>query len=477
MKDINRYRSDHPDGFLLREQREIGELAYELGPRVAGKLDQLLTRELLRDRRQSAMHRMFGIREPERRYRVAMTMRGARYAQPAARSAEWHADRRKIWRDLQTSARLSVGRLTDDMAQRGVDVIGTYWIAHTAVADVTLEQLRALAAREDVASVVIVKEHLMTSLDGSRHLINADKVQASGITGTGVTVAVVDTGVDAAHVALAGVVTSQTDLTGSGGATAEGIGDMVGHGTHCAGIVASQDGTFRGIAPGATITDIKIMRNDGAGGGTGSLASALAGIQQATTTAQVASCSWGFSHQDGKWQDPPAAGAADGTCAICTAVDNAVTAGLVVVVAAGNNDNDSCSTWDTHLDCPGLARNAITVAASSKSDSMADFSSVGPTPDGRAKPDITAPGVDIGSCRAAGTSMGNPIDANFTRADGTSMATPHVAGVAALMISRTAAITPATVKTNLMLTAVDLGAPSIQEGTGRVDAAAAVSIS
>jgi len=387
-------------------------------------------------------------------------------------------ERQRVVAELRRSGEQVLARLESDLRDAEVRVVERFWLTHSVLVELTAEQLRQVAGRQDVANAVLEKERILTLLDGSRPLIGADQVEALGFTGSGVLVAVVDTGIDSAHPALAGVVVSQQDLTGAGGATPEGPGDMVGHGTHCAGIVASQDRTFRGIAPGAQIADVKIMRNNGAGDGTGTVASALAGFTAVVNmNARIASCSFGFTHANNAWQDPPAAGQPDGTCVICTAVNNAVNAGVVFAVAAGNDDNDSCQTFDTHLNCPGLAAGAITVAASDKSDNMASFSSVGPTPQGRAKPDITAPGVSIGSCRASGTSLGSPIDANFTRLDGTSMATPHIAGVAALMLSKTASLSPASVKDIIMRTAHDLGAPAIQEGAGRVDALAAFNAS
>jgi subtilisin family serine protease len=203
-------------------------------------------------------------------------------------------------------------------------------------------------------------------------------------------------------------------------------------------------------------------------------ANGVAGLQAAVTAgAQVASNSWGFSHGGhGAWSDP------DGTCILCTAADNAVAAGVVVVVAAGNEDNDP-GGMDTHLRCPGMARSVITVAASDKSDVMASFSSLGPTPDGRTKPDITAPGVNINSCRAAGTTLGPPVDPDglFVTVSGTSMATPHIAGVAALMLNKNPKLTPAEVKGILMASTVNLGAPAISMGTGRIDALVAVNAS
>jgi serine protease AprX len=470
--------SDHPDEFLLRERRDIEFLAEDYGDRVVRKLDRVLVREILYERRQAAADRMFCIPRSARRHHVAITMRAARQDRSAAQ-ARWRNDRRRMITELRRSAELSLSRLIDECRERCIDIEERYWIAHTAIAHLTAEEIRHVAMRHDVATVYAVKERLLTQLDESRPLIGADVVAGTlGFDGSGITVAVLDTGVDATHPALAAVVINQTDLTGAGGGIAEGIGDFVGHGTHCAGIVASQDARFRGIAPGAAIDDIKILRSDGMGGGTGTLASAQAGLQQAVANGdRIASCSWGFSHKDGAWQDPPTPEADDGTCPICISADNAVTAGVVVVVAAGNDDEDTCATYDTHIGCPGLARLVITVAASDKDDDIAGFSSVGPTPRGRQKPDITAPGEEIVSCLASGVSFGDEESATFTSADGTSMATPHIAGVAALMLDKTPALTPAQVANILMSTAIDLGEPPESQGTGRVNAVAAVNSS
>jgi serine protease AprX len=90
------------------------------------------------------------------------------------------------------------------------------------------------------------------------------------------------------------------------------------------------------------------------------------------------------------WSDPPAIGAPDGTCVLCSAVDSATAAGDVVVAAAGNDGADPAPTYDTHVNCPGLAQWAITVGASQGTASMFALSSVGPTPHGRRKPDVVA---------------------------------------------------------------------------------------
>jgi serine protease AprX len=470
-EDVSR---EHVDHVLRRERRDMERLADRLGSDVVGKLDRLLARDLIHDYRDRALAEAFGAsaeEQPAPVHRVMVQLASGRPTHRMRPPSEPEG-RRKHIAGMQRSGGRAVERLEKDLSGRDARVTQSFWLNHSAAVEAPGDEVVHLAGRGDVSGVSAVKEQFALALDVSRPLIQADQVEtARAITGRGVRVAVIDTGVDTTHPALAGVVATQTDMTGASGLVPEGVGDMVGHGTHCAGIVASQDGTRRGIAPGATIDDIKIMWSPG----TTDNVVAVAGIQAAVNAGvDVATNSWGFSHANGAWADPPSAGAPDGTCVLCSAADAAVAAGVVFVVAAGNEDNDSCSTYDTHLRCPGLAANAITVAASTDSDSMADFSSIGPTPDGRAKPDVTAPGQEIASCRATGTSLGSPIDALWTNADGTSMATPHVAGVAALMLQKNPALTPANVKGALMTTAVNIGATANEMGAGRVDALAAV---
>ena len=474
------YSHSHADKFLGRERRALTDLSSEVSRDVVKKWDRLLLRDLIRERKQHAIQKAFeGARTkrttPDKKHYVMITMRSGRpEGGPAftsrpdirAKLVKARPERRKLLEkrlyvaEMRKANEMVLSRLEEDVKHRGAKVEEKYWLTKSVVTRVSAQQLQHLTAREDVESVVVLKRHFAIALDVSRPLIQADVVANTlGFDGTGVVVAIVDTGVDAAHPALAGVVTAQQDFTGLG------IGDAHGHGTHCAGVVASQDGVRRGIAPGATIQDFRMMDANGSAQSNWAVAAI-----QATVTAgvDVASNSWGFSHANGNWTDP------NGTCVLCAAADAAVAAGVCFVVAAGNEDNDTCSTYDTHIRCPGIARSVITVAASDDGDNMAGFSSLGPTPDGRAKPDITAPGVDIVSARAAGTSMGDVVDANWTSASGTSMACPHVAGVSALMLDKNAALAPANILAIMMATAVNIGATPNEMGAGRVDALAAV---
>jgi len=461
------------DEYLSREQRRIESLSAVWGREVVGKLDGRVLRDVLYERRQQRLDELFASAQPgaekgrrrARKIRVLVNVRQARRDPAVFAPARDLHERRQVRRDLEISGRLALSRIEDQARQEGVEVEKSLWLSASAVMTLTAEQVQRFAARADVGSVASDKPMPMIRLDTSRPLIQADQVEALGIDGTGVTVGLVDTGVDTTHPALVGVVTGQTDFTGEGNA------DGVGHGTHCAGIIASQDRRFRGIAPGAQILALKVLDSTGSG----TTSNIISGFTAAVTAGvQVVSASLGASHAGGQWNEPFVSGGTDDSCPLCIAVNNGVAAGIVHCIAAGNDDNDSCQTYDTHINCPGNASAAITVGASDDSDMMGDFSSVGPTTQGRQKPDLVAPGVQIASCRATGTSMGSPIDDLWTNSDGTSMATPHVAGVAALMLSKTPTLSPANVKAAMIATVVNIGASPEEMGAGRIDALAAV---
>ncbi|WP_243123774.1 S8 family serine peptidase [Thermaerobacter sp. FW80] len=136
-----------------------------------------------------------------------------------------------------------------------------------------------------------------------------------------------------------------------------------------------------------------------------------------------------------------AAGCSDGTDSLSTAVNNAVTAGIVMMVAAGNEGPNRCT-----IGAPGAAASAVTVGAvydpGERGWVLAEFSSRGPTADGRIKPDVTAPGRNITAAKAGSTR-------GYVTYSGTSMATPFIAGTAALMLDANYGLTPSQVKSLL----------------------------
>jgi serine protease AprX len=289
-------------------------------------------------------------------------------------------------------------------------------------------------------------------LDVSVPLIRAPQVWEKGFTGRGIKVAVVDTGIDYEHPDFSGRILAYTSFVGGDGK------DDHGHGTHVAGIIAgsgeASGGKYRGVAPEALLLSAKVLRADGSG----MMSDVMAGIEWAVEQgAKVINLSLGSP------------GPCDGTDALSAMCDAAVKAGVVVCAAAGN-DGPSPGT----VGSPGCAREVITVGASDDSDQVAPFSSRGPTADGRVKPDILFPGVGIVSCRAGGTSMGNPVDDFYTSASGTSMATPHASGVAALLLQAYPDLNPAQVKARMMASALNLNLDPNTQGAGRGDALAAL---
>jgi subtilisin family serine protease len=285
--------------------------------------------------------------------------------------------------------------------------------------------------------------------DENLEQIGAPQAWAGGADGRGVKLAVLDTGADATHPDLAGRVAGSADFTGKGT-----IADGHGHGTHVAAIAAGNgagnDGLRKGVAPGAELLVGKVLGDTG----TGQTGWVLAGMEWAAAQgADVVSMSLTGSPTDGS--DP-----------LSVAVDRLTAAGTLFVIAAGNDGPDA-ETVGT----PGSADAALTVAAVDGDDEVAAFSSRGPRAgDGALKPDLAAPGVNIVAARAAGTSMGTPVDASYTSASGTSMATPSVAGAAALVLQRRPELTPAEVKAVLAGTAHrPAGATPTALGAGRLD--------
>lgn len=430
------------------------------------KIDRVLQRELGLAEREVELAQLWNEKPPRpKRLRVIVSMRG-RSTSSAAAPGDRKGVRRETIRRQRMAGQRALDRLLPELeGLPGARIGAKHWLTRSAAIEIPAASLAEVAERADLRWIANDKKMIVIALDASRPLIGADQVENNlNIIGREVNVAVLDTGIDFTHAALAPPMGNQLDFSG------EGTGDFHGHGTHCGGVVASNDRVRRGVAPGCTLHDYKLM--DASGGANPS--NCVTAIQTAVADRmQVLSNSWGFSHANGAWTCP------DGTCVLCTAANAAFDAGVVFVVAAGNEDNDTCATYDTHIRCPGHATNGITVAASDKSDVMASFSSIGPAADGRPKPDITAPGDHIVSCRAStGSDMNGQapvVDGVWCDASGTSMACPHVAGVAALMLERNAALTPAQIAGAMIATVVNIGASADEMGAGRIDALAAVS--
>ncbi len=316
-----------------------------------------------------------------------------------------------------------------------------------------------------------------------------------GYQGYGINIAIIDTGVDDGHESLAGKFVAGYNAFTNTEMNPDDDYSPVFHGTHCAGIAmgtGGASGTYMGVAPEAKLIDIKVLDSSGSG----------------TWTSVTKGIEWAIANRARDWPGQPpeydgidvlslslsASGSSNGNDALSILVDEAVSAGLVVVIAAGNDGDVG------YISTPGSADRAITVGAINdqstvdrSDDVRPTFSQTGPrADDGDAdhvdemKPDVAAPGVNIMSARGI-TPGQNGV--GYQQLSGTSMACPHVAGIAALILQYGETVggyTPDMVKTFLRNTAEDRDGtynsawdPTWDKnyGKGIVDAYAAIPVS
>lgn len=288
------------------------------------------------------------------------------------------------------------------------------------------------------------------SWDGNLLQVGAPQAWQAGLTGAGVRVAVLDTGVDASHPDLTGRVAVAENFTDSPHAT-----DRNGHGTHVASLIAgtgvASAQTRRGVAFEASLLAGKVLGDDGVGQFSDIIAGMEWAVAQGARVVNMSLSSPGPSN--GK--DPL-------SLAVAALSDKAL-----FVVSAGNNGPKA-----TTIGAPGASDAALTVGAVDRRDRLAAFSSRGPRfGDYGIKPDLVAPGVDIIAARAAGTQLGDPVGAHYVRLSGTSMAAPHASGGAALVAQEHPHWTGQEIKSALMGTAAAVGG-AFEAGSGRLDLAA-----
>ena len=275
------------------------------------------------------------------------------------------------------------------------------------------------------------------------------------VTGKGIGVAVVDSGINSQHTALQNKVVAAVSFVTGDASTA----DAFGHGTHVAGIIAGLPTTVTslytgGMAPGANLVNVRVLGADG----TGLTSDVIAGIDWAiahksTYNIRVINLSLGHPVFESCSVDP-----------LCAEVQKAVNAGIVVVAAAGNYGKaDSGQMVLGSIASPGNSPYAITVGAvntwgtaSRSDDTVATFSSRGPTAyDFAVKPDVAAPGVKIVSLQASGSTLATLYPTTYVAGSGnnaymylsgTSMAAPMVSGGIALLLQGVPGLSPAQVK-------------------------------
>nr|WP_269438156.1 S8 family peptidase [Phosphitispora fastidiosa] len=369
--------------------------------------------------------------------------------------------------------------------QRGGQIRHNLSIIKGFSADLPAAAIEKMAQDNDVIKITYDAE-VQTCLDTAVPAINAPAAWEAGLTGQGVTVAVIDTGIYP-HPDL---VEPNNRIIGFKDFVKKKTSpyDDCGHGTHVAGIIAGNGtesgGQYKGVAPEADLVGVKVLNAKGSG----PISNVIAGVQwvvqnKAVYNIKVVNLSLGAVAKESYTTDP-----------MSQAVEAAWDAGLVVVAAAGNSGPEPGT-----IGTPGINPRIITVGAADDlgtidmgDDVIAEFSSRGPTIDGLSKPDLAAPGVGITSL-AADTSYlpkkninsgGKPKAASMAKtpvkpaqaaiseyyitASGTSMATPVVSGTAALLLEQNPDWMPDEVKEQVVSNAVDLGFEADAQGAGEI---------
>ena len=321
-----------------------------------------------------------------------------------------------------------------------------YWLIDSIAGTVELNRIHELL---EIPGVVFIE------LDGRLGIQMEEVVPAHGVdlvwqdtgyTGSGVTMAIIDTGIDGNHTALDDLDDDNTtndpkivafyDAINNPGAT-NGTEifpyDDNGHGTHCAGITAGTGAPnyqHVGVAPHANLVGVKVLD----GGGSGSFAAVMAGMEWTVEkrhefNIRAASMSLGALTGAIEWTSSEEE-------SVNRMANEMMRAGVTLFIAAGNSGGTAT------IGTPGSAEDVITVGSLDKNTAVAIYSSQGPTEEGRVKPNIAFVGSSV-----------NAPDANtgdgYVALSGTSMATPGAAGVAVLMYQANPDLSPFDVR-NIM---------------------------
>ncbi|MFP5451237.1 MAG: S8 family peptidase [Thermoleophilia bacterium] len=378
---------------------------------------------------------------------------------------------------LLRALRATAARTQDDVAGEVSGDVRSFWLVNAIAFSGTPAEVREVAAHPSVADVdldpvvrvtddaVTTATPFATAPEGNWGLAAISTQTAwrqFGLRGEGVRVGSIDTGIAPGHADLAGKVVAWRDFVNG----APNPYDDNGHGTHTAGTIAggSAGGGPIGVAPGARLVVAKAMGANGAGPGSALLAAAEwmtdpDGNPGTADHPSVVNNSWSSSSANDTWFRPMVRRWRD--------------LGIVPVFSAGNTGPGAQT-----IGSPAGYPEVVAVGAIDRANATASFSSRGPVVwqnlDGQGpaagttitKPDVAAPGINIVS------SVGN----GYLSYSGTSMASPHVAGLVALLRQANPGLSPDQIADILRGTAADLGAagPDFQTGAGRVDANRAV---
>ncbi|HEY9306208.1 MAG TPA: S8 family serine peptidase [Microbacterium sp.] len=334
-------------------------------------------------------------------------------------------------------------------ATLGHDDAAAAWQSLTAASARTFSATPTLA---DGIEAIHLDGKVRATLDSSVPFIDAPAAWAQGYTGEGVTVAVLDTGIDDTHPDLQGHILDGTKSFVPGEEVAS---DPHGHGTHVASTIAgtgaASDGTHRGVADGADLLIGKVLGADGYGQDSW----IIEAMEWAGQNAPIVSMSLGS-------QSP-----SDGKDLMAESLNQiAEETGALFVVAAGNSGAPET------IGAPGSAEQAFTVGSvDDPSGDLSYFTSQGPlSRSGAMKPDVSGPGNDVTAARSADSGG----EGSYITMSGTSMATPHVAGAAAILLGAHPDLTTAQLKAALASTATDYGFTSYAGGSGVINVDAAL---
>lgn len=297
------------------------------------------------------------------------------------------------------------------LSKQGMDVKTT--LSHSIKASVVVASSTEIASLSTSHEVETIELDQPVSITAATSIWGLDRIDQrtgrdgqynTGDEGVGVNVYVVDSGMYPGHTEFTG----RVPMTWSGIYDGRGANDCNGHGTHVSGTVA---GTTYGVAKRANIIPVRVLECDGSG----------------WSSTIVAGLDWIVAHHPAG--QPAVVNMSVGgftSASLDQSVRNVINDGITVVAAAGNSNVDACSS------APASVVPAITVAATDINDMQASFSNYGSCVD------IQAPGVSIRSAY-------NNAPTGYNTLSGTSMAAPHVAGAAAVMLSRNRSLNPAQV--------------------------------